>query len=238
MAYYIVAPIDFNRPPYVVPNTDQEDTGGDLTAYLNENEREQLIKLMGVTLYGSFVEGLEALPSVWDAEEAYVVSDQVTKGNYVYTCLADNTGENPETQPAFWEVEELPNRWLALLNGDRYTYNGKVYYWDGMKKMLVPYLFSKWADDNAQVLTGSGTVEGKNENSKQVGPSRLISKAYSDFGSRAGAFKDKKNSLYGYLFSFTSTSTFDDSFDESFTNFASYLNYFFVDPGSRNIFGL
>lgn len=185
---------DFDLLPYNIPNLEGDKMGNTFADYVEEQEEEILKSLLGVTLYESFIEGLE------------------------------------EDYPEDW--------WIALRDGADYLYKGKTYEWVGMKKMLIPYIYSMWLRDTYDAHTGIGVVQGKAENSKVINPGKRIARAYNKFSHIVGNTCDKKNTLFGYLQITGSSGTFDGTFDDSFDTFQMYFDYVFHDPGLMNTHNL
>ena len=58
--------------------------------------------------------------------------------------------------------------YVALLDGGEYTYNGKVYFFQGLKKAIVHYSYSRYAMRGGVQDTGSGLVKKANPNSEPL----------------------------------------------------------------------
>jgi hypothetical protein len=185
-----VTSTDFNIPPLIIPNLQGNGPINTFNAYVAREEEKVLKSLLGVTLYNSFIEGLDT--------------------------------DYPD------EV------WEKLRDGDTYLIGEKTYEWVGMNKMLVPYIFAMWTQDNYHRQSGVGTVKGKAENARIVNPGREICWAYNEFSHIAGNCRENKNTLWGYLSVMGASGTFDDSFDDSFDTFAAYFDFVFKDPGRMN----
>lgn len=182
---------DFQKP-YNIPNLNA--VVNTFPTYVEKKEKEALKSLLGLTLYESFVDGLDT--------------------------------DYPE------------ERWINLREGHQYIYKSKTYEWVGMKELLVPYIYSEWVRDDDSILTGVGTAKSKTENAQRLKPLRKISDAYNDYARIAGNGCEHKNTLYGFLYQEGKAGTFDDSFDESFQTFVSYINVNFQDPGRVNPWGI
>lgn len=230
---FVVA-TDFDVIPYSIPNLTGNNSFPD---YIAEHESDILKSLLGKSLYDSFIAGLAGFPE-WSATVPTVVNDQYAYGNDVWKALTVQTGTAP-VAGVNWELVEEDNRWLLLKNGDDYIYNEKTYEWVGMRKMLIPFIFSMWLRDTFDNNSGIGVVIAKGENSKVINPSKRIARGYNVFSMYAGNCREKKDTLYGYLSQEGGvTGTFDDSFDESFQTFGNYLNHNFKDPGRMNFMNI
>lgn len=227
---------DFNLDPYNIPNNDSEDN---LPAVIDQEEEDIVLKLLGSSLYQSFIDGLEALPGIWDAETPYDTDQEVQKGVTIWRSLVDGNLNNVPIEGAEW-TKVRDDKWLLLQYGDVYTYSGKQYRWYGMAKMLRPYVWFKWVEYDQLRLTGSGIVSSTVENSQKEAPSLPMTRAWNDFGSKAGANCSQINSLYGYLMfkAKDGASVFDGSFDPTFGGLNEYVNTVFDDPGLVNEFDL
>lgn len=226
-------PQDFDLVPYVIPNVEEETN---FEKFISKEEKNILIKLLGRSLYKSFIDGLAALPAVWDEDTVYIADQEVQYGTAIWKSNANgNQGFNPETS-GYWD-KVRDDKWLLLRDGDSYKYNGKEWQWSGMVEMLVPYIWYRWVKVDQMSLTGSGIVTGGVENSEKVNPALVMAGAWNDFAKEAGARHSQINSLYGYL-QFKSDETgnpFDGTFDESFGETLSvYVNHTFKDPGLQN----
>lgn len=231
-------PEDFKRFPYVIANVDSEDENGDLTAVIDEQEKERLEMLLGSSLYNSFITALSELPDDWDPDTPYNTGEQAVRGNSVFESLVDANAGNPPVEGPFWHVVSENNMWLLLKNGDTYTYQGRQYTWVGMNKMLKPYIWFVWEGFISTRSTSTGRKEAKVENSTVVSASPKMCSAFNAFAGYAGACKEKKGTLYGYLVSKSEGGTFEGFFDNAFTNLALYMNGVFKDPGYVNVFNL
>lgn len=231
-------PGDFKRYPYIIANVDIEDEDGDLTAVIDEQEKERLEKLLGSSLYKSFIDGLGELPDDWDADITYTVGQQVAYGVDLWDSIANGNTGNIPSEGANWTLAGANNVWLLLKNGDEYTYMGKHYKWIGMNKMLKPYIWFMWESFIAKRSTSTGRKEAKAENSTVVSASPAMCGAFNMFAAYAGARREKRNSLYGYLISKSESGVFDGSFDDTFNSLATYLNFVFQDPGYTNPYNL
>lgn len=130
------------------------------------------------------------------------------------------------------------DRWVDLRDGADYIYLEKTYEWVGMKKMLIPYIFSMWLRDTFDNNSGIGVVVAKGENSKIINPGNRISRNFNEFSRIASNCKDQKNTLYGFLYNKGLSGEYDDIFGSEFETFGQYLNFVFKDPGRMNTFQL
>ncbi len=129
-------------------------------------------------------------------------------------------------------------KWVNLRDGAPYFYLDKTYNWVGMKKMLIPYIFSMWLRDTFDNNSGIGVVVAKGENSKVINPGRRIARNFNIFSHYAGNCHAMKDTLYGFLSQEGLAGTFDETFDDSFQTFIDYLNFSFKSPGLMNTFNL
>ncbi len=121
-------------------------------------------------------------------------------------------------------------KWIDLLDGAKYTYNGIKYEWVGMRKLLTPFIFAMWLRDNYDNYSETGVSVGKVENAEMIGPQLRIVTAWNKGYEMAGSGKkyesskvfNHKNSLYGFLR----------------INITDYSNWVYTDIGYMNRFNL
>ena len=229
---------DFDLVPYNIP--DLEDSNS-FAPYVAKKEKDILSKkLLGRSLYNSFVSGIGILPAEWDDATTYAIDAQVVSGNDVLKSLQNgNTNHSAIDDGVWWEYVEQGNKWLLLKNGDTYLYQNKMYEWVGMKELLIPVVFAYWMRDNFDTYTQTGVSTGKSENADKELINRRVIEANNDYATIAGYRRSRIDTLYGYLYNKGSEgTTFDNTFDISFTSFRSYFDYVFKAPKKMNLFGL
>lgn len=234
---------DFNQIPYNIPDAEVTSPDGtivdntQLTNYINSKVEDVLIKLLGVSIYDSFVSGIDALPSAWATVTVYAIDDEVLFNNFVWKSLvAANTGNSPVEGVNWTKVE---NKWLMLRDGVRY-YSDPSWVWGGMKKLLIPYIYALWLRDTHDDHTKVGVVIRTAENATVISPAKRISRAYNEFASTAGSFYYQRNTLFGYLmYAQTELEHFTDLYDNVvYETFGEYLRKSFQVPGSMNYFNI
>jgi hypothetical protein len=238
----LVTAEDFNIRPYKLPNLDNEQVNAEFTQFVEDWEAEWYRRIFGRSFYDKFIEGINALPPEWDAEDAYVAADQtlVVEGLNIYRVIVDNTNSKPTPTNANWEVVELGNRWLKLIKG--YTYSilpGRVYTWVGLMSAEKFAIFSAWTKAGVDSVAGvGGTVTADVENSEVASSAQNIATSWNKFARLIGGRtkQDKYDTLFGYLISTSQAGTFDDTFDESFNSFIQYMASEFGWPGRLNQF--
>lgn len=221
---------DFNLIPYNIPNLQQ--VANTFPLYVEAKERVILVKLLGLQLYTDFVAGLNALPPQWQAAPAkYDIDEQVVYGASIWKSLIDDNRSEPVEGTDWTKVED--NKWLTLKLGTTYGINSVASVWVGMKRMLVPYIYSVWLRDTFDSHSGVGIVEAKAENSAVKSPAIRIVRAFNEFAMIAG----------------TSDNAFDyDAYDNdtlaAFINASNtltpgaYPNWCFTDVATMNTFGI
>lgn len=226
---------NFNLYPWMIPGLSKVPS---FQSWVDQEEERYLLEVLGDNLYDAFVSGLNALPLAWVSTVATVINQQYVYGNDVWKALTVTTGVSP-TEGADWTIVEEDNRWLLLKNGNTYLMNGKNYKWVGMVEALKPLIYSLWIRYGAVQLTSNGFVVPVSENSGRYNPNELIGQSWNQWSRYVGGSCKTVNTLYGYLY-FTNfnSSTFDDTFDETFTSFVDYLNYEFTEQGNQNFLDL
>jgi hypothetical protein len=130
----------------------------------------------------------------------------------------------------------VEQRWQDLKDGKEYTYNGKPFKWEGMKKLFVPFIYQSWIGHTFNNLTGSGVVIPKIENGEQISPASRMIEAYNEATDYVGSECDPYNTLYGYLY--TSESLFVDALGAGYTDVKGYLADVFANPGRENLWSI
>lgn len=122
------------------------------------------------------------------------------------------------------------DKWVKLRDGAEYTQFNTLYKYEGMKALLVPYLYSMWLKETVEKHTAEGVLINSNSviqgtgttNTESVSPSRKISSAYNHFSDQVGDWKNQGNTLYGFLTA----------------NIADYESWHFTEPGTMNIWNI
>jgi hypothetical protein len=201
---------DFFKTPYLIPNVDSE--GSAFLSFVDEQEEKRLKKILGRELYDAFKAGL------YETDE---------EGEFVLD-------EDENLIPL--EEEVIEQQWKDLRDGNSYTYNDKVFYWDGMVELLKPYIYSEWIRYNAEKYNGSGGINiPSSENSTVASPAGLVVRGYNDFSRLCGNECEQENTLYGYLYN--SDQIFIDDIGEDYDSITAYMSAKFCDPGKLNLFG-
>lgn len=180
------------------------------------------------------------LPAEWvkDNETGYAINDQVVYGVQVFKSLqADNLNHVP-AEDAWWTVIETSD-WLKFVKGDSYKINNKSYYWDGLKALLIGYVYAMWLRATTTKHSTNGVVMPNVENATVMNPGDKMIIAYNNFSRIAGSYSSRENTLYGYLFTNSGSGVFDTTFDDTFyKDFLHYLDDVFVAPGRMNFFNI
>lgn len=184
---------DFNQIPYNVPNAQAQNPEGgfeenlQFATYIDESVEDILVKLLGQSLYDSFITGLKALPPDWKSDLIYPAGAQIFHDYHVWESLSDGNNDHEPEESVYWKMIAdsesviLPPPVLEL-------YNGVIYgtqEWVGMKKMLIPYVYAMWLRDTYDDHTKNGVVRRKGENSDVIDPTLRIVRAYNKFSGYA-----------------------------------------------------
>jgi hypothetical protein len=136
-------------------------------------------------------------------------------------------------------MEATPERWQKFIDGDYYTHeNGYRFKWEGLQKLLKPYLYSKWVKESTTSIMGNGgEVLSNQENGSVVSPNRRICNGHNEFVRLAGCRQKLKDTMYGYLY-FSGT-TFDDVVTaDGYKDFKHYLVMNYKETVLINAFNL
>lgn len=188
-----VTPSNFEIPPYNLSNLDKANNV--FPDYVAALEEESLLKLLGRQLYDAFIAGLAALPDEYDEETATVIGDQYVYGNDIWEAATVTTGVFP-VAGSDWTLIEADNKWLELKNGAEYDYAGKTWKWNGLAKLLTPFIASRWIRDNVDSFTGNGVVVPSNENSTLISPALRICRAHNDYAEKCGVARGGSGLYY------------------------------------------
>lgn len=229
---------DYNVPPYNIPSLTPGE-GTTFAAFIDQEEDKYLREVMGDQLYEAFVSGLNDLPGDYSLTVATVIGTQYVYGNDIWEALTVTTGDAPSVGTD-WTLIEENNRWLLLKNGTTYEFSGKNYRWKGMNAMVKPLIYANWVEYGAATLTQNGFVTPKTENNILSDPGVYICRAWNEWCELVGGPCYQRGTLYGYLQAaeLSSPGIFDDTFDETFSDFVDYLNYEFCEQETRNTFGI
>lgn len=256
-----VTSADFDLLPYSIPNLDK--VANTFQPYVDEHEEDMLRSLLGVTFYNSFLAGLAALPAAWAVTTPYLIGDKIYYKSHVWQALTNNTGSIPVTGSVDW-IMVSDDKWLMLQNGADYILDTRTYHWAGMVKMLKPFIYSEWLSDTFDQYSGNGVSVPNNENANTISPAIRICKGWNDFAVMAGTVVNdrlandsrfyqpyflngyytpiycynERDTLYGFLKQNGVTGTWDGTFDDTFQDFTSYLEFWFKDPGTKNSFNI
>lgn len=118
--------------------------------------------------------------------------------------------------------------WTDLQDGAEYTVGTEKYLWVGLKKMLLPVIYSEWLAFTAYHNSGVGRTMATLENGDTVNLSHEIAKAWNEFAIIAGYNYCMENTLFGFL-------TCSDNYD-FFKN--PNGSVYFKSLGTKNIFNL
>lgn len=150
-------------------------------------------------------------------------------GKFFYDALIEGLLADP--------IEE---RWSNLRDGYTYTHFNKTYYWEGLKSMLIPYIYYRWLKCNTSHTTGVGVVIANTENSTISTPVYKMQEAWNEFvGIVIGTYQYGygNNSLYGFLYN--SGDVYIDVYPENeYSDFKVYLYDWFNFPEFNNALGI
>jgi len=210
---------DFDIEPYSIPNLDGNNS---FATYVAEKEETALREVMGNVMYDDFIAGIVDAWVQKVTPNGYDIGAQAAVGNDVWESLtADNVAIVVEG--VNWHKVETDNKWLVLKNGGVYSTSGR---WVGMKKLLIPYIYSYWVGDAYDTNSGIGVVKAKAENATPISPKRRIVRAWNEYVRMVGdTYRwgyNTVNSLYGFVNA----------------NSDLYPDFVFTYPKRMNIFGL
>lgn len=183
--------------------------------------------------------GNETFNDFVDSQEEEILVDLF--GRFLYDELIAGAFEDGITgRKQLKPVEDIEERWLHLINGNTYTHLNRTYHWYGLKKMLIPYIYSKWLEFNTDHTTGVGVIVANTENSVLSSPVYKIVRAWNNFvdmaiGKYEYGYGD--SSLYGFLYN--SEAIYADVYPvNEYSEFRLYLFDSFRFPGYKNSLGI
>jgi hypothetical protein len=155
-------------------------------------------------------------------------------GSSFYTSFLQGIYSNIEAETPIPE-EDIEQKWKDLRDGKQYFINDFAYTWVGIKKLLKPYIYAMWTRANIDNDTGQGITAPDFENSQSISPAARICRAYNKFSAIAGNSCSTENTLFGFL---VNSEDYEDDFDGNFANFAAYINFFFKDQDTMNLWNI
>lgn len=213
-----VSPSDFNVLPYSIANLSEDGYAPTLQLMIDEIVPATLKKILGLTLYKEFVEGVDLLPFAWSAEEDYDAPDEVYYGVTIWRALQPIVAsDTPPSEGADWtKVED--NVWLKLRDGSEYVYpngNGSnvAYEYSGVKPFLIPLVYKTWLERFAfDTQTDAGVVASDLENAGNNGIRDRAVKCVNASARLVGSNAAARNTLWGFLYTTYETDYPDLSF--------------------------
>lgn len=97
-------------------------------------------------------------------------------------------------------AEEYPEeKWEKLVEGGRYTIEGREYEWAGFTEALRPYVYALHLRDRYDDDTENGVVVSKVENANVISPALRIVNAYNTYVELIGNCNNPLNTFYGFM---------------------------------------
>jgi len=119
-------------------------------------------------------------------------------------------------------------KWIDLVDGKLYTYQGVEYRYKGLRDLLVPYVYALWLRDTFDTharegvfVNNNATIQG-NPATTSISPSTRISRAYNTFSEKVGGPHCMEGTLYGFLH----------------VHKSDYPSWVFSPPGTMNIWNI
>lgn len=91
-------------------------------------------------------------------------------------------------------LDPIAERWTKLLDGSTYIADGATLKYPGLRKLLVPYIYSEYVRDHWSEFTGRSVIMPMHENSVVLNPGAEICKGYNAFVKMVNQY------FYGYLY--------------------------------------
>jgi hypothetical protein len=237
---------DFNNVEYNVPDASSVAPDGSIVAnvkfdnFIVKQEKALLVEILGGEFYEQLVTAINALPAAWVqtiSPGGYAINYLVLSSDeHVYKSLvADNVALLSDASS--WELQ-ADSIWLLLKNGDTYEFALSKYFWNGIKQMLVPGIYSKWLEKTYDNHSNYGISIANLENATPVSASTRIANGYNEMIRQAGNYCSQRNTLYGYVFQKNLLDARFESVFVNFTSFEAYLNQTFRFLETINIFDL
>lgn len=169
------------------------------------------------------------LPNTNDENVIEVLEQFIDK--YEKSFLTDLLGyELYKEFTAGLKVSPVDQKWKDLRDGAEYTYNQRLYKWDGLIRdetqtsPIANYIYYHWQRDAISQTTAIGEVASKSENSIRVSPSGKMIRAWNEMVNelwKLVSFLDAKASTY------PSWSWYGDANGTYFTNHARLKDIFY-----------
>lgn len=118
--------------------------------------------------------------------------------NEEYNILIDLFGDEIYND---FEANLTEQKYIDLLNGRTYTncFSGLIKNYLGLKKLLVPLIYSRFVIENQKRLSVTGLLQNDNENSAVVSNTDLLIKSYSAQNEGVRYYNEAFNYLYSNL---------------------------------------
>lgn len=245
---------DFGDVPYAIPGLSKPGISETFASFIDDEEDEQLRKLVGVLFYDALKAAIEALPDDWAVTITFAINDTTIYNSQVWKALVAIPAAPTNTPPVAgvsWSlvVDPLVDRWIKLRDGENYQIGSitkcPTFRWGGMGEMVRPMIYSLWLGFNARSNTGQGVVVSANENSELVSSAYEIAKAWRKYYKLAGKkyryfgcnVIAVENTFYGYIVAVAAN--FNDVItDNSYDTFLQYIQNQFRSPGTMNEFDI
>ena len=118
-------------------------------------------------------------------------------------------------------------RWVNLKDGDDYEYGGYTFEWQGMNKMLIPYIYSIYVRESFEKITNIGPGVNTVANFTVINPAPTIARAQNVFARLVGGCYNAADSLYGFLLA---------NYEDTYTEWDPIQDW--KNPGKENLFDL
>ena len=86
-----------------------------------------------------------------------------------------------ELEGALVDLPSADQKWGDLVNGKDYIVDSKEYRWEGLKNVLIPFIYTNYLRNDQSTYTTTGIIKSKAANADNYDPNPKYIKAYNTF---------------------------------------------------------
>jgi len=126
-------------------------------------------------------------------------------------------------------------KWIDLRDGKTYLVDGVTVEWSGVKKLIVPYVYYFYLQQNYNTLSGVGVINSNAENATKTDPNIKLVDAWNECVNYSGNYKAATTSE---LMPINYVSFEDTIFNFIVNHYQDYINWIYTPIESINYLGI